>query len=552
MFLRLSSRPSARLRVALCAVAFGCAVVTSGAASAQTHQWSRVGVVSSLTSGQMCKTDGTFVICDSTTPTISGSQVGIGTTAPNASALLDVFSTTQGLLPPRVTATQEAAIGTNSAMGGLVVYNTTANELDVYNSSTNAWEAVGANAADAAGSTGQVQFNLNSSNELGASANLFWDNTNNRLGIGTTSPTKTLHVNAGSTSGSGVEFDGLGSGGGSFSFLGSGTGEEIFFYSPGGSGSAPVISATGYNNTQLQLNAPDTTLGSIFLNAGGKSILYLYKGGVSIGTSYVGLNTPTNGLLVQGGVGIGTATISSSNTLEVKGAASIGYPDTYGGSAGGLIISGNVGIGTTSPTQLLSLNGAAGSPATSGTTQNGLFRITNSSNAVALDIGELAAPPYTTWIQNTQSSSLANNWPLALNPNGGNVGINTIAPQVKLDVTGSIATGSIGTEDEFHITRLANGGTAWPQIATFQLGSYAVNGSGNSYGPSTRLDINLKAAANATLTGDTNIMTLQSNGNVGIGTTAPDALLSLGGGAARVIDVVRNTTANTAGNGLTI
>ena len=57
---------------------------------------------------------------------------------------------------------------------------------------------------------------------------------------------------------------------------------------------------------------------------------------------YIGGGSNTN-------VGIGTGTMSSSNKLEVNGAASIGYPDTYGGSAGGLIVSGNVGIGTTNP-----------------------------------------------------------------------------------------------------------------------------------------------------------------------------------------------------------
>lgn len=46
----------------------------------------------------------------------------------------------------------------------------------------------------AAGSTGQVQYNGGSSS-FAASANLFWDNSNNRLGIGTSSPSRTLDVN---------------------------------------------------------------------------------------------------------------------------------------------------------------------------------------------------------------------------------------------------------------------------------------------------------------------------------------------------------------------
>lgn len=49
--------------------------------------------------------------------------------------------------------------------------------------------------------------------------------------------------------------------------------------------------------------------------------------------------------------------------------------------------------------------------------------------------------------------------------------------------------------------------------------------------------------------------TLYSNdaiGEVGIGTNTPDALLSLNGQSAQTIDVIRETTASTAGNNLTI
>jgi len=49
-------------------------------------------------------------------------QVGIGTTTPNASAVLDLTSTTQGLLPPRMTAAQRSVI--SSPATGLMVYQT--------------------------------------------------------------------------------------------------------------------------------------------------------------------------------------------------------------------------------------------------------------------------------------------------------------------------------------------------------------------------------------------------------------------------------------------
>lgn len=67
-------------------------------------------------------------------------QVGIGTnaSAPNASALLEMVSTTQGLLLPRMTTAERDAIGTPAA--GLVIYNTTTNKLNFRAAA--AWEAV--------------------------------------------------------------------------------------------------------------------------------------------------------------------------------------------------------------------------------------------------------------------------------------------------------------------------------------------------------------------------------------------------------------------------
>jgi len=47
--------------------------------------------------------------------------------------------------------------------------------------------------ATPAGSTGHIQFN--DAGNLSADSNLFWDNSNKRLGIGTTSPESMLHVN---------------------------------------------------------------------------------------------------------------------------------------------------------------------------------------------------------------------------------------------------------------------------------------------------------------------------------------------------------------------
>lgn len=67
-------------------------------------------------------------------------NIGINATGalPDAKAMLDISSTTSGLLIPRLTTAQRNAI--TSPPNGLQIYNTTTNTLDIFNS--NAWQAV--------------------------------------------------------------------------------------------------------------------------------------------------------------------------------------------------------------------------------------------------------------------------------------------------------------------------------------------------------------------------------------------------------------------------
>ena len=69
---------------------------------------------------------------------VASGNVGIGTTSPNANALLDVASTTKAFMPPRMTTTQKNAIASPTA--GMVVYDSTLNKLSVRGVS--AWETV--------------------------------------------------------------------------------------------------------------------------------------------------------------------------------------------------------------------------------------------------------------------------------------------------------------------------------------------------------------------------------------------------------------------------
>lgn len=74
-----------------------------------------------------------------TAATVSLAKLGIGTTTPNASALLDMVSVTQGILPPRMTTLQRIAIAT--PVSALIVYDTDLQALQIYNGTT--WTGLG-------------------------------------------------------------------------------------------------------------------------------------------------------------------------------------------------------------------------------------------------------------------------------------------------------------------------------------------------------------------------------------------------------------------------
>ncbi len=71
---------------------------------------------------------------DAIAMTITNAElIGVGTTTPNAKAILDLTSTTLGFLPPRMTTTQRNAI--SSVPAGLMIYNTTTERINFHNGS---------------------------------------------------------------------------------------------------------------------------------------------------------------------------------------------------------------------------------------------------------------------------------------------------------------------------------------------------------------------------------------------------------------------------------
>jgi hypothetical protein len=230
--------------------------------------------------------------------------------------------------------------------------------------------------------------------------------------------------------------------------------------------------------------------------------------------------------------------------LELKN--DIGALQIYTGNTEKMRITstGNVGIGTTSPAQKLEIKNTNGQAATTGTTQNGIARFSVPSYDEALDVGfhvGVSGPSSYAWLQSTNASNLSVNYNLALNPNGGNVGIGTTSPVASLQI------GS-GTSNAFERSQVAIfSGTASGSI----LNALAlVNSASAANGNGTAL--NFHNASNYASTGristvqdsdvDTSMrfsvynsvdntlverLRISPNGNVGIGTDGPSEKLTV-------------------------
>lgn len=96
------------------------------------------GPIGCASANVVLKSDGTAAICSQIFD--DGTKVGVGTASPDASAKVDISSTSGGLLIPRLTTIQRNALS-NPALS-LMIFNTTDNCLQIYNTLQSQWENI--------------------------------------------------------------------------------------------------------------------------------------------------------------------------------------------------------------------------------------------------------------------------------------------------------------------------------------------------------------------------------------------------------------------------
>ena len=386
------------------------------------------------------------------------------------------------------------------------------------------------------------------------------------VGIGTTSPGAKLHIkrtssevpvqidSTNATSASYTQYLVNGSGGWEHGMAGSGDTYKYFF-SYGSFGSANAkLTFQNDGNVGIGTTSPATKFHVVTGDVGN---IALFQGGSG---RYMQIGTDSGGQYVEQ---VGTS--AGERIFRIQNSNGTGtYTALYLDGANQRIYTSataNVGIGTTAPAYKLDISTAQSIRiigSSTGYTQGSIIlqsSTTDTPSARGLGIYSFNEGTDATWFYGSgynygdafvinrktgsayQDSAAApgesSNWFLI--NNSGNVGIGTTSPAYKLDVSGSIGmNGRLFAFNSATYTQITD------PAGSIKLYLGASGDPGNYYDNTSH---NFRS-----LNGGSTYVTINSNGNVGIGTTSPGVSLDVNGSGIRII----NSTPNVYFNNTTV
>ena len=282
-----------------------------------------------------------------------------------------------------------------------------------------------------------------------------------------------------------------------------------------------MVAGSVNQNFTLVTGAASGSEPNLLFNVGGSTRLTISGSGAA---TFSGLNLTLNNtgatgsdpLLTIQSLGGGNPRLKFLGQAGVINRGAVGDSLFFGETADtGQYIFRGTGAATfsSSVTANSTINGYLGTiaagqtPATSGTTPvNPMLNLTN-NRGVGMYFGGSYAGNYAQWIQVSDTGNLGVNYPLLLNPNGGNVGIGTASPSAALNVS-NVPTSFFGI--------IETTGTSAGTVKHFRVHKpgYVEYGIGI-------LDTNAFHISTASTFPTTNGFTITSDGNVGIGNTNP-------------------------------
>ena len=448
-----------------------------------------------------------------------GGTVGIGPGSQAASAVLDVRSSTKGVLPPRLTQDQRNAI--TSPATGLTLYNTTTNKLSIWNGAS--WdEALSATQqpisysaqtftytspgtvqtytvppgvtsvqVDAKGAQGGEDLTYGNKGGRGARVQATLAVTPGqvlqvRVGqVGGFNTNSASPIGGGDNGGGGVTLGGAGGGATDLRSTGGTLADRLLVAGGGGGG--------GYSGAGSQGGAGGAPTGSN-------------------GLSDTGATTATGGTQAAGGSTGGALGTGGASTSTYSGGGGGGGYYGGGGSSGSSSGGGGGGSSFVTPTGTTGLAFTAGASTGSGSltiTPNPVYAAptldgSNFVNVPGDNLGNHTA---------TQNLNLGAN---ALVGNGGSTGLTVsssgaIATASTLTTAGAITAG--GNVQLGANQLVGNGGSTG-----LSIGSTGNVGIGTTASPTQKLEV----IGNTTVTGTSYV-----SGSVGIGTPTPNSRLSI-------------------------